>query len=106
MNNLEYNNQKVLCTNIEFLSKLVVSSQEKKVALTSLEKPTIVFNINEIFKRNNNIKFEKVSVGLANDIVLYLLSLELKIIGIEFLSYENSVNYDYEILEVSDDKKK
>ncbi len=97
MQKLNLNNQKVLCTDLEFLSKLAVSSQEKRIALATFEKPTILFNINEIFKRNNNLNFEKVYITLAKDIVTYLLSIELKALNIEFLIYEKLDSYDYEL---------
>ncbi len=97
MQKLDFDNQKVLCTNLESLSKLVVSSEEKKIILSSIEKPSIIFNINEIYKKNHNIEFEKVQISLAKDVLMYLLSKELNALGIEFLIYEKDIAYDYEV---------
>ena len=90
-------NEKVLCTNINSLSKLTVTSKIKAVALLSIEKPSLDFNINAVYKSNNKLDFEKVNVRYSYDLVLYLLSLELENLNIDFLSYEKSNDFDYEL---------
>ncbi len=89
--------EKVLCTNINSLSKLTVTSKEKTVALLCIEKPSLDFNLNAVYRSNNKLDFEKVNVRYAYDLVLYLLSLELQKLEIDFLSYEKSDIFDYNL---------
>lgn len=89
--------EKVLCTNINSISKLIVSSKIKMLALLSIEKPRIDFNLNPSYKLNNNLDFETVNISYSNDLILYLLSLELQKLNVDFLSYENSEIFDYKL---------
>ncbi len=90
-------NNTILCTNLENISKVFVASKAEIVALASIEKPSIDLKINEVFKLSNNIKQEYLNVRFANDLVLYLISKELKEYKIDFLSYDNSSSFDYEL---------
>lgn len=96
---IEYEDQWLLCNDVENLSKLTVGSKQKNIALLSLEKPVIDFNINAIYKRANKIDFEKVKISYPWDLVLYLLSKELLEQGIEFLSIEEAKeNFDIKVV--------
>ena len=98
LNKIEKENQWLLCNDVGKLSNLVVGSKEKNIALLSLEKPIIEYNINTIYKKNNNINFEKVQISYSWDLVLYLLAQELLKLGINFLSIDDEKNnYDLEI---------
>lgn len=90
-------NTKLICTNINNISKLVVSSKEKTIALLSIEKPAIDFNINQIYKTNNNITIDKVNIKFADSRILYLLSKELIFFDIDFITYEKSNDFDFEL---------
>ncbi len=99
------NNQNIIATSLDTLSKLVVASEEKKILLSSVEKPSIIFNINEIYKKANNIDFQKVSVCLSRDLITFLLAEELSNLGVEFLEYEKGEEYDF-MLENTDEESK
>lgn len=86
----------ILCTNVNNISNLVVSSKLKTASLLSIEKPIITFNINTIYKSNNNLEIEKTDLVYSYDLVLYLLSKELEQYNINFLTYEDSQNFDCE----------
>lgn len=94
---LECENQKLLCTNLDKLSTLVVSSKQKSVALLSLEKPSLDFNVNTIYQSHNNCDVNRVNISSSWDMFLYLLSKELQNIGIDFLVYEKSNSFDIEL---------
>ena len=94
---LKSKNEKLICTNIESLSNLTVSSKSKAVALLSIEKPSIDFNLNAAYKIANNLDFETINLRYAYDLILYLLSLELQYLNIDFLTYEKSDDFDYEL---------
>lgn len=98
LDKLEHENQRVLCNDIDSLSKLTVGSKQKNIALLSLEKPIVDFNINTIYKSSNNINFEKVNVSYPWDLVLYLFSRELLEIGIEFLAINADDDYDFQLV--------
>jgi len=88
---------KLICTNMDGLSKIVVSSKEKIAALLSVEKPIVSFNINSIYKTNNTIDIDKININFPNSLILYLLSKELYGLGVDFLSYEKSDKFDCEL---------
>ncbi len=100
---LKKNKEKLIFTDIEAISKIVVSSNEKKVLLLSMEKPSILFNVNEIYKKNNDINFDKVFLSSPKDLIALFLSKHLRNLGIEFLRYEKSQDYDYMLEEISQD---
>lgn len=86
----------LLVTDLTKLSKLVVESKTDVVALASIEKPSIDFKINEIYRINNNVKKEYIDIRFVNDLTLFLLSIELKKYDIDFLSIENDkTEFDY-----------
>ncbi len=87
----------VICTDVNELSRLVISSKEKTVALLSIEKPIIDFNLNGIYKTNNSINIDKININYSNGLILYLLSKELSRFGINFIIYEKSDNYDLQL---------
>ncbi|WP_321468102.1 hypothetical protein [Halarcobacter sp.] len=98
---VEYENQTVLCTDINNLSKIAVGSKQKNILLLSLEKPIIEFNLNAIYKKSMEIEFDKINVIASWDLVIYLLSKELQKLNIDFLSIEqdnqeSSVTVEYE----------
>jgi len=94
---LKSKDEKVLCTNINSLSKLTVTSKSKTVALLSIEKPVIDFVLNAVYKLNNELDFDTVKIRYAYDLTLYLLSLELQKLEVDFLTYEESDSFDYEL---------
>jgi len=96
-------NKNILCTDINELSKLVVSSKEKTVALLSIEKPMVDFNINGIYKTNNNINIDKININCPNSLILYLLSKELCRFGIAFVTYDNLPDFDLELTYLTND---
>lgn len=86
----------LLTTNLRNISKVMVENKTEVVALASIEKPSIDLKINEIFKHKHNIEKEYIDVRFANDLTLYLLSLELMKYDIDFLNIEDEENeYDY-----------
>lgn len=91
---IEKNNQNIIASTIDCIGKLAVASQEKKILLSSVEKPSILFNINEIYKRANSVDYEKVNISLAKDLITFLLSKELSALGIDFVNYTKSQEYD------------
>ncbi|WP_072681915.1 hypothetical protein [Arcobacter sp. LA11] len=95
----------IICTDINELSRLVVSTKEKTVALLSIEKPIVNFNINQVYKNNNNLNIDKINIRYPNNLILYLLSKELSRFGICFLEYEESKDYDCELVYTSTDVK-
>ncbi len=74
------------------MSSLVVENKTDIVALASIEKPSVDFKINEIYKLNNEIKKDFINIRFANDLTLYFLSLELSKLNINFLNIENNKN--------------
>ncbi|RXI44146.1 hypothetical protein CRU99_05795 [Malaciobacter mytili] len=90
-------NNAILCTNLENISKVFVASKAEVVALASIEKPSIDLRINEVFKLSNNVKQEILNVRFVNDLILYLISKELEKYNIDFLSYDKTSLYDYEL---------
>lgn len=87
----------IICTDVNELSRLVVSSKEKVVALLSVEKPIIDFSLNTIYRTNNKISTDKININYSNTLILYLLSKELCRFGIHFITYEKSNNYDMQL---------
>lgn len=87
-------NVKLLCTDLNSISEVFIASKEEIVALGSTEKPSINLKVNEVFKSKNLLKNEYVNTRYANDMILYLLSLELEKYNIKFLAYWNSDNFD------------
>lgn len=86
----------LLSTNLENINTLVVENASSIVALASIEKPQIEFKINEIYKVKHKTKKENIDIRLANDLTLYLLSLEAKNLGIDFLNIEEeNASFDY-----------
>lgn len=82
----------LLATNLLNMSSLVVENKTDIVALASIEKPSVDFKINEIYKLNNEIKKDFINIRFANDLTLYFLSLELSKLNINFLNIENNKN--------------
>ncbi len=95
--NPSFENNRVLCTNLENISKVFVASKTEVVALASIEKPEIDLRINEVYKLSNNINQEYLNVRFVNDLILYLLSKELEKYKIDFLSYDTNSSFDYEL---------
>lgn len=90
------NHKELLVTNLENINTLIVENVTSIVALASIEKPQIEFKINEIYRLKHNIKKEKIDLRFANDLTLYLLSLELKKLNIDFLNIEDeNASFDY-----------
>ena len=98
LDKIEKENQKLLCTDIDKLSSIVVGSKQKAVTLLSLEKPSIDFKLNTIYQSNNNCKVKKVNISASWNMFLYLLSKELLAFGIDFLSYEFSDEFDLNLM--------
>ncbi len=94
---LEKENEKILCTNLDKLSYIVVGSKQKIALLLSLEKPTISFNVNAIYKTNNDCLINKVDVKAPWNIFYYLFAKELAALNIDFVKFENSEDFDLEI---------
>lgn len=86
----------LLCTNVNNISNLVVSSKLKTASLLSIEKPIVTFNINAMIKSSNNLEIEKIDLVYAYDLILHLLSKELEQYNINFLTYEQSDEFDSE----------
>lgn len=82
----------LLATNLLNMSSLVVENKTDIVSLASIEKPSVDFKINEIYKLNNEIKKDFINIRFANDLTLYFLSLELSKLNINFLNIENNKN--------------
>lgn len=82
----------LLATNLLNMSSLVVENKTDIVSLASIEKPSVDFKINEIYKLNNGIKKDFINIRFANDLTLYFLSLELSKLNINFLNIENNKN--------------
>ncbi len=93
----EKENEKILCTNLDKLSNIVVGSKQKTALLLSLEKPTISFNINAIYKANNDCLINKVDIKAPWNIFYYLLSKELAALNIDFVKFEDSEDFDLSI---------
>lgn len=91
VNDLDYSTN-LLATNLLNMSSLVVENKTDIVALASIEKPSVDFKINEIYKLNNEIKKDFINIRFANDLTLYFLSLELSKLNINFLNIENNKN--------------
>lgn len=86
---------KLLVTNLENISSLIVENKTEIIALASIEKPFIDFKINEIYKQKNSVKKDKISIRFANDLTLLLLSKELEKYNIDFLNIEENTEFDY-----------
>jgi len=87
-------NIKILSTDLNSISDIFIASKQEIIALASIEKPAINLKVNEIFKAKNILKDESFDVRYANDMILYLLSLELKKYSIKFLAYWKSDSFD------------
>ncbi|OCL88191.1 hypothetical protein [Arcobacter porcinus] len=88
--------KELLVVNLENISSLVVEDANSIVALASIEKPKIEFRINEIFRLKNKTDKKSIDIRYVNDLTLYLLSLELKKLDIDFLNIENEdASFDY-----------
>jgi len=94
---LEKDDEKILCTNLDKLPNIVVSSKQKIALLLSLEKPTICFNVNAIYKTNNNCLVNKVDVKAPWNIFYHLLAKELLSLNIDFVKFEADEDFDLEI---------
>ncbi len=97
LDKIKKENEKILCTNLEKLSTLVVGSKQKSAFLLSLEKPSLDFNVNTIYQSQNNCSVNKINVSSAWNSFLYLLSKELQKLEIDFLVYEKSDSFDLEL---------
>ncbi|HJE03603.1 MULTISPECIES: hypothetical protein [Arcobacteraceae] len=88
--------KELLVVNLENISSLVVEDANSIVALASIEKPKIEFRINDIFRLKNKTDKKSIDIRYVNDLTLYLLSLELKKLDIDFLNIENEdASFDY-----------
>lgn len=86
----------LLVVNLENISSLVVEDINSIVALATIEKPKIEFRINEIYRLKNKIDKKSIDIRYSNDLTLYLLTLELKKLKIDFLNIENEdASFDY-----------
>ena len=90
------NNLKLFITDINTIGKFVIAQKSEVIALASIEKPSIDFKQNVIFKSKNLIQKDDVNVRICNDFLLYLLSRELIKLGIESLYYvdANKTSFD------------
>jgi hypothetical protein len=86
---------KLLVTNLENISSLIVENKTEIIALASIEKPCMDFKINEIYKQKNSVKKDKINIRFANDLTLLLLSKELEKYKIDFLNIEENTESDY-----------
>ena len=89
------NNSRLLVTNLKNISSLVVENKTEIVALASIEKPSIDFKINEVYKQKHALKKENINIRFANDLTLLLLSNQLQKYEIDFLNIEENVPFDY-----------
>lgn len=89
------NSFRLLVTNLKNISSLVVENKTEIVALASIEKPSIDFKINEVYKQKYGLKKEKINIRFANDLTLLLLSNQLQKYEIDFLNIEENVAFDY-----------
>lgn len=103
VNNLD-ESKELLLTNFKNLSKIFVENKTDVVALASIEKPQIEFRFNEVYKSIKNVKRDKIDIRVANDLVLYLLSIELEKLGIDLLNIEDE-NCIYDISLDNDSKE-
>lgn len=94
LKNIE-NSSKLLVTNLKNINTLVIEKKAEIEALSSVEKPSIDFEINESYKQKNNIKKEKINIRFSNDLTLLLLSKELEKYEINFLNIEENGEFDY-----------
>ncbi|WP_419777713.1 hypothetical protein [Malaciobacter marinus] len=90
-------NVKLLCTNLANISKVFIANKAEVVALASIEKPIINLRVNEVFKLTNTLNQEYANVRFVNDLILYLLAKELKNYDIDFLIYDETSKFDYEL---------
>ncbi|MGA1940807.1 hypothetical protein [Arcobacter sp. YIC-310] len=84
--------ENLLATNLVNISSLVVENRTDIVSLACIEKPSIDFKINEIYKLKNQIKKDFINIRFANDLTLYFLCTELSKLNINFLNIENKEN--------------
>ena len=89
------NSFRLLVTNLKNISSLVVENKTEIVALASIEKPSIDFKINEVYKQKHALKKENINIRFANDLTLLLLSNQLQKYEIDFLNIEENVAFDY-----------
>lgn len=102
LENLE-NSTNLLVSNLHNISSMVVEDKTQIVSLASIEKPSIDFKINEIYKIKNNIKKKYINIRYSNDLTLHLLSKELLKYQIDFLNIEDKhEEFDY-FLDVKSD---
>ncbi len=94
LKNIE-NSSKLLVTNLKNINTLVIEKKVEIEALSSVEKPSIDFEINESYKQKNNIKKEKINIRFSNDLTLFLLSKKLEKYEINFLNIEETGEFDY-----------
>ncbi|MGB7402901.1 MAG: hypothetical protein WA916_09980 [Arcobacter sp.] len=94
-------NIKLLCADLNSISDVLVASKQEIIALASIEKPSINLNINEVFKSKNILQNENIDVRYANDMILYLLCLELEKYNIKFLAYWKSDTFDSSLTFIS-----
>lgn len=87
LNDLQ-NTKNLLVSNLMNISKLVVENKTQIVALVSIEKPSLDFKINDIYKMKHNTQKSFINIRFSNDLILYFLSLELQKFDIDFLSIE------------------
>lgn len=87
---------KLMLTDINSIGKFVIAQKSEIVALASIEKPSIDFKQNMIFKSKNFVKNDEVNVRICNDFISYLLSKELLKLGVEVVYYVNSKKISFD----------
>ena len=92
---------KLLCTNLNNISDVLIASKQEIIALASIEKPRINLKINEVFKSKKILINENIDVRYASDMILYLLCLELEKYNINFLAYWKSDTFDSSLTFIS-----
>lgn len=85
---------KLLCTNLNNISEVLIASKQEVIALGSVEKPSLSLKTNAIFQAKNILKHEEIEVHYVNDMILYLLSKELEKYDISFLAYVENAKFD------------
>lgn len=96
----------LLVTNLRNISSLVVENKTDIVALASIEKPSVDFKINEIYKIKNNVLKSDINIRYANDLTLFLLSLQLQKYNIDFLNIEDEKTEFNYFLDVKENIKR
>ena len=81
---LKENSFTVVPCDLSVAEKMVVIKDNEVKALASLEKPTLKLKVNMLYQAKNILPHAHVSMRLADDLILYLLCVELFALGIDF----------------------